>query len=810
MKNTYFLTALLLSLMVSGIYAQQNLNYQSPPASIQELVDAPLTPLVRMSPDQQWLLLLERPGFPDIEELAQPELRLAGLRINPNTHSNSRSGSYNGLSLKQIQTGKVYPIEGLPENPIIETAQWSPDGKKIAFTHTTPTGIELWVAHTDTHQAKRLTEAVLNGVIGMPFIWMPDSRYLLVKTRPKDQKVVPAESSIPTGPIVQETSGNKAPVRTYQDLLKNPHDEALFEYYATTQLASIDTESGGQQLLGAPAVYTSISPSPDGQYIFWGKIKRPFSYLVPYSRFPVLYEITDGKGRVVRQVADIPLSENIPKGFNATRTGPRNFTWRSDAAATLFWVEAQDGGDPAVEAAVRDRLYFLKAPFQGEPTPSVDLAWRYSGVDWGNDELAIVYEWWWATRKRVASRFTPDQADSKQVLFEWSSEDRYNDPGSFATTYNAFGRQVLMSDQNKNKLFLTGSGASDEGDRPFIRAFDLEKNTVEELWRSKAPYYEYPVSLLDMEAGTFISRRESKVEPPNYLLRRIGKEEGIALTEFPHPYPSLKGIEKQVIQYKRKDGVDLQGDLYLPKGYDPQKDGPLPTLLWAYPNEFKSASAAGQVEGSPFEFIRLSWGSPLYWLSRGYAILDDPGMPIIGEGDEQPNDTFREQLVANAEAAVNKLVEMGVAEPGRIGIGGHSYGAFMTANLLAHSELFAAGIARSGAYNRTLTPFGFQSEERTYWEAPEVYNDMSPFMHAEKINEPLLMIHGEADNNSGTFPIQSERLYAAIKGLGGTTRLVMLPHESHGYRARESILHTLWEMDQWLEKYVKKETEQKP
>jgi dipeptidyl aminopeptidase/acylaminoacyl peptidase len=299
-----------------------------------------------------------------------------------------------------------------------------------------------------------------------------------------------------------------------------------------------------------------------------------------------------------------------------------------------------------------------------------------------------------------------------------------------------------------------------------------------------------------------LTRRESVQEPPNYFYHNLEKNRTVQLTGFPHPTPQLKGITKELIRYNRDDGLKLTARLYLPDGYT-TADGPLPMVMWAYPREYKSADAAGQVTDSPYRFIRTSWSSPVVWLLRGYAVLDYPSMPIIGEGDEEPNDSFIEQLVAGAKAAIDEVVRRGVADPERIAIGGHSYGAFMTANLLAHSDLFRAGIARSGAYNRSLTPFGFQSEDRTFWEAPETYFAMSPFMHADKVDEPILLIHGEADNNSGTYPMQSERFYNALKGHGAICRLVMLPHESHGYRARESALHVLYETDRWLEKYVK-------
>ncbi|MRR10727.1 S9 family peptidase, partial [bacterium] len=322
------------------------------------------------------------------------------------------------------------------------------------------------------------------------------------------------------------------------------------------------------------------------------------------------------------------------------------------------------------------------------------------------------------------------------------------------------------------------------------------------LFRSEAPHYELPVEILDPAQGTFLTRRESVSEPPNYYVRNLKTNSDRALTAFPHPTPQIAGVYKELIRYEREDGVKLTGTLYLPPGKKPA-DGPFPLLMWVYPQEFKSADAAGQVTDSPYRFVRVSPMSPLLWLAAGYAVLDDPTMPIVGEGQAEPNDTYVKQLVAGARAAVDEMVRRGIAERGRIAIGGHSYGAFTTANLLAHTDLFAAGIARSGAYNRTLTPFGFQAEERTFWQAPETYFIMSPFSHADKIKKPLLLIHGEADNNPGTFPMQSERFFSALKGHGATVRLIMLPHESHGYRARESLLHMAAEMTDWLQACIR-------
>ncbi|MBX2817706.1 MAG: prolyl oligopeptidase family serine peptidase [Saprospiraceae bacterium] len=782
----------------------QSVNYQTPDQSLVDLVEADPTPGVSLSPDRKQMLLMRVPPMPSIEQVSQKELRIGGLRINPMTNGGSRSRYYVGLTLAPVGEGAEREVVGLPEEAHLENVSWSIDGAHIACTHTTTDGLELWVVDVASAKAKRLGVFYLNDAMpGLPLAWFPDSKKLLIKQIPVGRGGAPVESVVPTGPVVQENQTGSAPVRTYQDLLKNPHDEDLFSYYSTSQAAVVDVASGATVPLLDPGINWGQSISPDGQYIMMTRIKKPFSYIVPYYRFAQEVAIFDLNGREVRRLGDIPAAENIPKGFNAVRTGPRSFGWRADRPAMAYWVEAQDGGDPKKESAVRDQLFLLDAPFTSEAQASITFSLRYAGIDWGDESLAIANEYWWSTRQEIVSAFNPSATEpEKEVLFDRSYEDRYTDPGSFQTTRNQYGRSVLLQTA-RGELYLTGMGASPEGNRPFVDRFNMETKTSERLWRSEAPTYEIPIGFLNEDAGTILTRREQREVQPNFHIRNLKTDELTQITHFPNPYESLKGIKKELIKYQREDGVDLTGTLYLPAGYDAERDGPLPTLMWAYPREFKSKDAASQVRNSPHEFLRLYYGSPIYWITRGYAIFDNFAMPIIGEGDEEPNETFTTQLVQGASAAIDKIVEMGVTDRNRIGVGGHSYGAFMTANLLAHSDLFAAGIARSGAYNRTLTPFGFQAEERTYWEAPDVYYTMSPFMHADKIKEPLLLIHGEADNNSGTYPMQSERFYAALKGHGSTVRLVMLPAESHGYRARESIMHMLWEQDTWLEKHVK-------
>lgn len=799
----YLLVVLLTCIGITGSQAQTG--YQKPAKSIMDLVNAPSTPSVNFSKNGDWMLLLERADNPSIEDLSQPELRIAGLRINPATSGPSRGRGVENIKVKMTQSGEEKQITGLPSKPNMGDFSMSHDEKYLAFTQTEANGISLWVVDLTTFEAKKLTDGIINDILGNSVAWTPENK-ILIKAANPSRGNIPQRPAAPAGPIVQETSGDAAPSRTYQDLLSDPYDEALFAYFMDSQVMSIDL-NGNKSAVGTPGMIKSMDLSPDGSYILVEQIRKPFSYLVPAYRFPYDVEIWAKDGKKVKTLAEIPLDENRPTGFDATVTGPRNISWRADKPATLYWVEAQDGGDARVEIKERDVVFTLDAPFTAQKKKLTSTPYRYGGIAWSDDSFAILNERWSQSRKEVRSVINPsDPSQPKKVIIERSSDDLYNDPGDPLYTENEYGRNVLL--RKGDLVFMTSPGGSPEGNMPFLSTFDTKTKEQEILWRSQAPYYERVVKVLDDNGTEFITLKESTDIQPNYWLVNTKKRIApMQVTNFAHPYESIKGIQKQLVTYKRKDGLNLSAVIYTPAGYDAAKDGPLPVLMWAYPREYKSKEVAAQVRGSKYSFTRLSWGSPIYWVTRGYAIMDQTEMPIVGEGDKEPNDYFIEQLVANAEAAIDHIVELGIGDRDRIAVGGHSYGAFMTANLLSHTNLFAAGIARSGAYNRTLTPFGFQYEQRTYWEAPDVYFNMSPFSFAHKVETPILLIHGQADNNSGTFPIQSERYYNALKGHGATARLVFLPNESHGYAAEESILHTLWEMDTWLEKFVKNKNE---
>ncbi len=805
-------------IMVFGFLtvAREENTYQEPPREITVLVDSPKIPEVRINTGGNILMILEFPGLPSIAELSQPELRLAGIRINPKTNGPSLSQTYyyNQIIFKDLDKMLEIPVIGLPADSKISDVTWSPKGDKAAFLLTCPGGIELWVVNAADGKAVKLTDAI--NAVGCcssydrpwsSFEWCSDNQHILFRRILNDRGNPPTPAPVPKGPVVQDNTENleKAPLWTYQDLLKNEYDEKMFSFYASSQLMAVDVESQQVISLGNPGIIQNFSTSPDGSYILVEIIDKPFSYLVPYDYFRHRVQVWDSKGKLVEEIADIPRSEDIPVGADAVIKGPREFDWRADAPAVLYWAEAQDDGDPGKEVDYRDKLFLLDAPFTGKPKEGPVLKYRYGNVRWSTGKMAMITIYWQKTRKRIIYRFKPDSpGEPLDLVFDLDSEDEYNDPGRFVLAANQFGRYVLITDKKKKFLYLRGDGASSNGDQPFLDQFEIKTRKTTRLWQSSLSDYEYVFEVIDIDKDkVLISREKAKIQPNYYLLDIKGKK-WKQVTDFPHPYPSLKDLEKILIKYKRKDGVDLTGNLYLPLGYDKTKDGPLPIIIWAYPEEFKSKSNAGQVSGSPNQFTQMNWRSPAPWVTQGYAVLDRASMPIVGERDEEPNDTFIEQLVANANAAIDKLDEMGVGDRKRAAIEGHSYGAFMTANLLAHSCLFAAGIAGSGAYNRTLTPFGFQNEERTLWEAPETYIKMSPLMYAPKIKSPILLIHGDADDNPGTLTIQSIRLYQALKGYGAPARLVLLPNESHVYNARESILHVMWETYNWLEKYVKK------
>lgn len=797
----------ILSLFIIGLgfssFAQENLSYKKPSSEIMALADYERAPSVSMDSKKEYMLLSYRNTYKTLDDLNQTEMRLGGLRINPVTNISSTVTYVNNLKIRKISAKNETQVSGLPANAKISNVAWSENEKKIAFTNTTNSGVELWIIDVASAAAKKITSDNLNANLGSPFSWMKDNETLLVKVLPKNRPaLIDEKKDLPKGPTVSVSDGSKSQNRTYQDLLKNKSDEANFDALVTSELYKVTT-TGTATLFKSADIYAGESFSPDGNYLMLTTIQKPYSYIVPLSRFPQKSVVYDLAGKEIKQVNEVPLTEIMPKGFSSVRTGKRSMSWRADKPATLVYVEALDEGDQAKKADYRDEVFQWNAPFNSAPTSMMKTQQRFGGISWGNDSFAIAYDSWYDTRNTKTYLLNPSNPnEAPKVISDRNSQDIYSDPGNFETKKNEFGRYVIAT-ENGN-AYLIGDGHTKEGQFPFIDEMNLKTLKTKRLYTSKIKdKKEDLMSIEDFKKGDVLVIIQSKNDYPNYYFRNIKSGKLTPFTAFQNPFESIKNVYKEVIKYKRKDGVDLSGTLYLPANYDRTKKEKLPLLIWAYPAEFKDKNSAGQNDKNPNEFTFPNYGSFVYWVTKGYAVLDDASFPIIGEGTTEPNDTFITQLVDDAEAAINAVDNLGYINRKKVAVGGHSYGAFMTANLLTHSNLFACGIARSGAYNRTLTPFGFQSEQRNYWDVPAIYNGMSPFMNADKMKTPLLLVHGEADNNPGTFTLQTERYFQALKNLGAPTRMVILPKESHGYAAKENILHLLWEQDQFLEKYLK-------
>ena len=785
--------------------------YVLPPKTIVDVFDAEPLPQTLLSPNRQAVAVIKSRSYPTIAELSQPMLRLAGLRVNARTNGPFRASGLPGtgiyaITLKRIADGAEVKVT-MPPQARISNVSFSPDGSRLAFLQTKDMGVDLWIADTATGSAKAVVTGGdrINGTSGDPCDWLKDNVTIVCELVPPARGAAPAEPTVPAGPNVHENYGKAAPAPTYEDLLKTAHDDALFEYYFTSQLTAINTGTGARAAIGRPAIFTNVTPSPDGQHVLVARVRKPFSHLMPMNGFAQQIEIWSRAGEVEKTVADLPSREGTT--LTGVEPGPRSYRWRADQPATILWVEALDGGDLRNNVPFRDRIVSLAAPFSGQPTEIAKTEWRYESIGYTDRGLALLSESDRASRRTRTWLLEPGAPPRK--VWDRKQDAAYDNPGSpVARRTNGggrggggrggFGGGAIV--QNGDYVYLAGEGASPDGDRPFLDRLNVKTLATERLFRSSSESLESFVAPMDDAMTRILTRYETQKDAPNYYVRDIGRDDRRAVTGFTDPQPQVRDILRQYVTYKRNDGVTLSGTLYLPPGY--KQGTKVPLVMWAYPREFGDADSASQVTGSPNSFTLLRGASHMFLLLSGYAIFDNPTMPIIGPG-ETANDTYVEQLVASAQAAIDKVVAMGVTDRDRIGVGGHSYGGFMTANLLAHSRLFRAGFAESGAYNRSLTPFGFQSERRTFWEVPDLYAKMSPFWYANQIKDPILLMHGEADDNTGTYPINSERLFAAIKGLGGTVRLVMLPNEAHGYAARETLLHVLAERLNWFDRYVK-------
>lgn len=786
---------------------QTESGWRKPPAEVMAVLHAPQVPSVWTAPTGRHLLLADPVVYPGLAELAGPVHVLAGMRVDPTT--SDIHGRHGALSprIVAVEGGAEIPL-ALPKDVEVHGVSWTADGQRFALTTRHADHLGLWVGSV-RGDLKRIEGLAVNQLLDTGVRWMPDQQRLLVRRVPK-RGPPPEAPAIPAGPEVLEGEGAKAR-STYEsrNLLESAHDDALYSYYTTCELVVVDPASGAAKTLGAPAVYASSDPSPDGKFLLVARLVGPWSHAVPWWRFAREVEVWDEQAKRVATVASLPLADEVP--IQGVPLGPRDVSWRATAPHTLLWVEALDGGNPVAEAPHRDRLMRLEAPFTGQPAEVFEAEHRIvSWQDgWGAEGGTLMLTENERMRRWNYSWLLDVDEGTARPWFDHNESDRYAAPGNPRRRQLPNGRWVLH--QKGEAVFFSGSGGTPQGDRPFLDLRSMTTGAVERLFRCKPERYENFVAFAGDE-DRFVLSSESTADVPNYYLVQLGATveaaEGEAtraytktpITRFADPTPVLRQIEKRLVRYERDDGVPLSFELHLPPGY--REGTRLPTVLYAYPLEYSDPSMAGQVRGSSQRFSRIQGASHLFFLLQGYAVLDNAAMPMLGD-PETTYDSFVPQLVADAEAAVAKAVEIGVADPDRIGIIGHSHGALMVANLLAHTDLFRAGIARSGSHNKTMQPFGFQSERRSLFEARDVYVQLSPTFFADQVDEPVLVIHGKADSNPGTLTIQSEVFFEAVRGSGGVARLVLLPFEDHGYRAIESIEHVLWEQLAWFDRYVK-------
>ena len=778
------------------------MTYRQPPADVLRIFDAPPSPVPVPSPDRRRIALLDPEPHPPVALLARPFLRLAGVRVDPATGGQRCVTRLAALRVIDVEGGPPREVE--LRDRLFGEPVWSPDGEWIALVRHADGGKQVWIVEAGTGAIHRLGDHhvldslagdswTLFGQPGSPLRWTAEG--LLLGTLAPEERSPPPEPE--PGPRVEETAGKRSEMATFQDLLRSPADDDLFEHHARSQLALIDPVTGAARALGPAGLIYGYDPSPDGRHLLVSRLQRPFSHRVPWGLFPRRIEVWDLEGGLTATIAELPVADEVPR--QGVPTGPRAVGWQANRPASLVWTQALDGGDPTVKVPHRDALHRLDAPFTGRPDTLRLIEHRLTGRAWLPEaDQVLLHEYDRDRRWRVLTLHDLGQPDARRVLFDLSANDAYADPGSPVQELRADGAAAVVVDGGA--IFLAGAGASDAGFRPFLDRHSLVDGSTARLFESRPDGVESFVAFASGTRERVIVAHQTPSEPPNLHLVDLRDGARRAITSFPDPHPELTGAFKTIVRYRRSDGVPLSGTLHLPPG-ETLGARPLPLVLWAYPMDFSDPATAGQVRASDQTFTRPAPLGPLWFLLRGWAVLEGAAMPVVGDPDTM-NDTFVEQVVASAKAAIDELDRMEAIDRSRVVVGGHSYGAFMTATLLAHSDLFAAGIGRSGAYNRTLTPFGFQTERRSFWEAPDVYLNVSPFSHADKIKAPLLLIHGAADSNSGTYPLQSERLFQALQGLGGTAKLVVLPHEDHAYRARESVLHVIAEQLDWVERWV--------
>jgi dipeptidyl aminopeptidase/acylaminoacyl peptidase len=837
MSRRFRFTALALVIFVwlpasAGGQSMARDGYVLPPESVQDLFrrDKNMAKLDRLSPDGNHFVVPQFEELTDLALMSQRTLRLAMLEIVPDVNREWRQATYGnrGINLYSLADRRVYPVR-IPAG-FVSDLRWSPDGRQLAFILHLPTVSNVWVADVATGNARAVSEAPVMATLmarpggggeapetagGRMLQWLPDGS-LLTALVPANRGAEPAEPSVPTAPIIRRSREKETPTSTQPFLLRTAHDERLFKYYTTAQLATV-APGRAPRTIGEPAMYLDYWLSPDGTAILRETLEEPFSYLVGHTSFGRRLEVIDLNGRVMSEIRRLPLQEAQTRGGNPEAENlPRDVAWRPDGKGlSLLWRERGNGDDNQAAATTtrHDRLMLLAPPFDlARAQTLVSTEHRISNVRYARDGryafATLAKRGAGGNSARRDDLVAYDLSGAQPATFVLKAnidpEDPLTLPGEVMTAATGNGIPFALVSGDSTAAFLKGDGYKTTfKPQPFIDRVVIRTAATTRLFEGATDTYDEPLVALDADLTRLIVSRESSTRhPDSYLWTRSGGQME-NLTNNKDPYPEITGARRVDFSFARRDGVTVQARISLPVGYQPGTR--VPAVFWTYPREFEDEKAYGRGTmrarnhnaHTPLSFLR--WSD--IWLTQGYALVY-PDVPILGK-DGKANDNFRAHLVDTMYAAIRKVDELGYVDVNRIGHGGHSYGAFTTGNLLAHTPFFKAGIAGDGAYNRTLTPMTFQSERRSFWEAPETYTDMSPFFYADHINTPLLMYHGAQDNNSGTFLIQSERMMQALTGLGKTAVLYIYPYESHAPRAKENFLDLWARWLEWFDKYVK-------
>jgi len=797
-------TAITLAFFAGAAFAQDAV-YRTPPAPVGDILTAPRLPngAPPISPDGMRAIVAESPSLIPIAALAAPVEKLAGLEFLPGMRTTRRA-------LKQAPMGfTIVTLENaakvtaqLPAGAQVIATRWSNDGRRIACAVTADGGADVYVVDAASGSARRIEGAKLNGVLLSDLEWSNDDQELWFAAVPTAPPPLAEPSRIPSGPQVRVGAGKATPQRTARDVLKTPSDQARFAWFLRSQLVRVPVEGGTPIAVGPPALLRSWALSPDEQHVLVETFPDPAPLGFPFILFPASPQVWNRDGTLAAKLEEVPLDDRSAISSQQP-LGPREIGWSEDGHA-LYWSSWQDTPGADAQKAIRDttlaqpgtdRLMRLSAPFTGVPEvvatiPDMAIeAWTPAGSG-GRLLLRETYD----PRRVERTEWIDPAHPERRALWMRSTEGVYDDPGTPLTRRVAH-RTIAWTTKDGKSIWLSGRGFRADGQRPFLDQLELESLKSRRFYECDAQHLEAPVALLDGDATRFVTTRETNREPRNYWLRRSGKSGGVQLTNFADPAPALTASQRFQFTFTRSDSVKLNAEAVLPASWKPGH--PLPTIFWVYPNDYRSAAAASQNRRSPNRFPSQSALNPEVLVTQGYCVVY-PDIAVVGT-----NDRYVEEIRRSAQAAVDECVRRGFTDRNRVGVGGHSYGAFSSANLLAHTDLFKAGIASDGAYNRTLTPFTFQAEERTLWQAPKTYLDMSPFMAADRIRAPLMLLHNLDDTNVGTNPIQSERMYEALNGLGKTVTLVQYPYEDHGPAARETVLDYWSRVIEWFDRYVK-------